>query len=34
VEKIMELFKTFKEWGVAGVKIDFMDRSDQVYGQL
>ena len=26
----MELFKTFKEWGVAGVKIDFMDRSDQV----
>ena len=34
VEKIMELFKTFKECGVAGVKIDFMDRSDQVYGQL
>jgi alpha-glucosidase len=30
VEKNMELFKTFKEWGVAGVKIDFMDRSDQV----
>jgi len=23
------LFKTFSEWGVAGVKIDFMDRSDQ-----
>lgn len=30
VEINMELFKTFKEWGVAGVKIDFMDRSDQV----
>ncbi|MDR6762011.1 alpha-glucosidase [Flavobacterium sp. 2755] len=30
VEKNMELFKTFKEWGIAGVKIDFMDRSDQV----
>lgn len=30
VDKNMELFKTFKEWGVAGVKIDFMDRSDQV----
>lgn len=30
VEKNMALFKTFKEWGVAGVKIDFMDRSDQV----
>jgi len=29
VEKNMELFKTFSEWGVAGVKIDFMDRSDQ-----
>lgn len=25
----MELFKTFKDWGVKGVKIDFMDRSDQ-----
>ena len=30
VDKNMELFKTFKEWGIAGVKIDFMDRSDQV----
>jgi len=30
VDKNMELFKTFKDWGVAGVKIDFMDRSDQV----
>jgi alpha-glucosidase len=30
VDQNMELFKTFKEWGVAGVKIDFMDRSDQV----
>lgn len=30
VDKNMELFKTFSEWGVAGVKIDFMDRSDQV----
>lgn len=25
----MDLFKTFKEWGIKGVKIDFMDRSDQ-----
>ncbi len=25
----MDLFKTFGEWGVKGVKIDFMDRSDQ-----
>jgi alpha-glucosidase len=25
----MELFKTFHEWGVKGVKIDFMERSDQ-----
>ena len=25
----MDLFKTFSEWGVKGVKIDFMDRSDQ-----
>lgn len=24
-----DLFKTFREWGVKGVKIDFMDRSDQ-----
>jgi alpha-glucosidase len=23
------LFKTFSDWGIAGVKIDFMDRSDQ-----
>lgn len=29
VHKNMELFKTFQEWGVKGVKIDFMDRSDQ-----
>jgi len=25
----MELLKTFKEWGVKGVKIDFMNRSDK-----
>jgi alpha-glucosidase len=25
----MDLFKTFHEWGIKGVKIDFMDRSDQ-----
>ncbi|WP_316815985.1 glycoside hydrolase family 97 protein [Pedobacter nyackensis] len=29
VEKNFHLFKTFSEWGVKGVKIDFMDRSDQ-----
>ncbi|MGQ8338339.1 glycoside hydrolase family 97 protein [Sunxiuqinia sp. A32] len=29
VENNMELFKTFSDWGIAGVKIDFMDRSDQ-----
>lgn len=29
VHNHMELFKTFEEWGVKGVKIDFMDRSDQ-----
>lgn len=29
VENNMELFKTFADWGVKGVKIDFMDRSDQ-----
>nr|WP_245532202.1 glycoside hydrolase family 97 protein [Dysgonomonas gadei] len=29
VENNMELFAKFEEWGVAGVKIDFMDRSDQ-----
>ncbi|RZK21359.1 MAG: glycoside hydrolase family 97 protein [Pedobacter sp.] len=29
VHEHMDLFKTFKEWGVKGLKIDFMDRSDQ-----
>ncbi len=29
VEKNFDLFETFKEWGIAGIKIDFMDRSDQ-----
>lgn len=29
VENNFGLFRTFQEWGVAGVKIDFMDRSDQ-----
>jgi alpha-glucosidase len=29
VHNHMDLFKTFGEWGVQGVKIDFMDRSDQ-----
>ncbi len=29
VEKNFDLFNTFQEWGVKGVKIDFMDRSDQ-----
>ncbi len=29
VENHFELFKTFSDWGVSGVKIDFMDRSDQ-----
>ena len=29
VENNFDLFKTFKEWGIAGVKIDFMDRTDQ-----
>ena len=29
VENNFDLFKTFSEWGVKGVKIDFMDRSDQ-----
>ena len=29
VENIFDLFKTFNEWGIKGVKIDFMDRSDQ-----
>lgn len=30
VENNMDLFEQFAEWGVSGVKIDFMDRSDQV----
>lgn len=29
VENNFDLFATFADWGVAGVKIDFMDRSDQ-----
>lgn len=29
VENNFDLFKTFSQWGVSGVKIDFMDRSDQ-----
>ena len=29
VENNFDLFKTFNEWGVKGLKIDFMDRSDQ-----
>lgn len=29
VEHNFNLFKTFSDWGIAGVKIDFMDRSDQ-----
>ena len=29
VEKNFDLFKTFSDWGVKGIKIDFMDRSDQ-----
>ncbi|WP_276091412.1 glycoside hydrolase family 97 protein [Pedobacter sp. JY14-1] len=29
VHNHMDLFKTFNEWGIKGVKIDFMDRSDQ-----
>lgn len=29
VENNFDLFKVFGEWGVKGVKIDFMDRSDQ-----
>lgn len=28
-EKNFSLFEKFAEWGIAGVKIDFMDRSDQ-----
>ena len=29
VENNFGLFKTFSDWGIKGVKIDFMDRSDQ-----
>ena len=29
VDRHMDLFETFEKWGVKGVKIDFMDRSDQ-----
>ena len=29
VDRHLELFETFEKWGVKGVKIDFMDRSDQ-----
>lgn len=29
VENNFGLFKTFADWGIKGVKIDFMDRSDQ-----
>lgn len=29
VHKNMDLFKIFHEWGIKGVKIDFMERSDQ-----
>lgn len=29
VEQNFELFEVFSEWGVKGLKIDFMDRSDQ-----
>lgn len=29
VENNFQLFETFEKWGVKGVKIDFMDRSDQ-----
>lgn len=29
VHKHMDLFKIYSSWGVKGVKIDFMDRSDQ-----
>ena len=29
VEHNFDLFETFHDWGIAGVKIDFMDRSDQ-----
>lgn len=29
VEKNPDLFATFEQWGIKGVKIDFMDRNDQ-----
>jgi len=29
VHNHMDLFRTFHEWGIKGVKIDFMERSDQ-----
>lgn len=29
VENNFDLFRVFSEWGVKGVKVDFMDRSDQ-----
>lgn len=29
VEQNFDLFKTYEDWGIKGVKIDFMDRSDQ-----
>lgn len=29
VEQNFDVFKTYAEWGVAGVKIDFMDHADQ-----
>ena len=29
VEHHMDLFEKFEEWGIVGVKIDFMDRQDQ-----
>lgn len=29
VENPMDLFKRYAEWGINGVKIDFMDHSDQ-----
>lgn len=29
VENNFDLFKKYGEWGIAGVKVDFMDRSDQ-----
>lgn len=29
VEQNFDLFKAYGDWGIAGIKIDFMDRSDQ-----